>query len=40
MAFRGMMDGWHGDEHLVDEFEPEEYDNSDELYDAWRDEQE
>lgn len=49
MAIRGMMDGWHGDEHLVecrrdckDYCECAEIDadiKADADYESWRDEQ-
>jgi len=46
MSYRGMMDGWHGDEMecnghcgLCEECEDRYYKRCDDEYDAWRDQQ-
>ncbi len=46
MSYRGMMDGWNGDEDechghcgLCDECEARYDQSCDEAYDAWRDEE-
>ncbi len=46
MSYRGMMDGWHGDENechghcgLCDECEDRYYQRCDDEYEAWRDEE-
>lgn len=46
MSYRGMMDGWHGDENecrghcgLCEDCDERYYQRCDEEYDSWRDEQ-
>lgn len=46
MSYRGMMDGWHGDENecdgncgICEECDEHYYQRCDDEYETWRDEQ-